>query len=367
MSSILSRYIFKEAAQTWLAVTLVLLLILLTDQFARVLGDAAAAKLPKEAIFFVLGLSSVQYLTILVPVGLFLSIMLALARLYRDSEMAAMMACGIGIKVLYRPLMFLAMFLASLVALLSLQIAPSAIRTVEVISDRARQEATLGILEPGRFISFGGIGAVMYAESVSADGRLENVFVQRRRDELVEVIMAEAADQTTDEESGLRVLTFYNGKRYEGVPGEYEFRLMQFAEHGIPFELPDADASDLEHESWSTAELWGSDDPFAVAELQWRLSVPLTLLVLAFLAVPMSKSAPRQGRYSNLAAGLLLYIMYINLLGASKVWIEQDEVPAVVGMWWVHLLFIVFGTILLLRQSGFFARLFSGGGQVSEA
>ena len=73
-----------------------LLLILMTNQFAQVLGDAASNLLPKEAVFLVMGLTSVQYLTILIPIGLFLAIMLSLGRLYRDSEMAALMACGIG-------------------------------------------------------------------------------------------------------------------------------------------------------------------------------------------------------------------------------------------------------------------------------
>ena len=108
MLRILDRYIFREIASTWLAVTLVLLAILLTNQFARVLGEVAKGKLPKGAAMDVIGLSAVQYLTVLVPIGLFLSIMLALGRLYRDSEMSALMACGIGPAALYRPLSLLA-------------------------------------------------------------------------------------------------------------------------------------------------------------------------------------------------------------------------------------------------------------------
>ena len=150
MSSILSRYIFKETAQTWLVVTFVLLLILLTNQFAEVLGDAAASRLPKEAVFLVMGLTSLQYLTILIPVGLFLSIMLALGRLYRDSEMAALMACGIGPGGLYRPLILFALLLAAFVGWLALVVSPSAIRQVAVIAEQARQRLDLRVLEAGR-------------------------------------------------------------------------------------------------------------------------------------------------------------------------------------------------------------------------
>ncbi|HUD96518.1 MAG TPA: LptF/LptG family permease, partial [Woeseiaceae bacterium] len=107
MFRILDRYIFREIAQTWVSVTAVLLFILLTNQFARVLGDVAKDKLPKDAVFHLIGLTALQYLTILVPIGLFLSVLLGLGRLYRDSEMPAMMACRVGPSGVYRPLLWL--------------------------------------------------------------------------------------------------------------------------------------------------------------------------------------------------------------------------------------------------------------------
>ena len=107
MGSILNRYVFRETAQMWAAVTGVLLLVLLTDQFARVLDDAAGAELPKDAIFAVMALSSIQYLTLLIPIGIFLAVVMALSRMYRDSEMAALMACGVSSTGMYRPIMML--------------------------------------------------------------------------------------------------------------------------------------------------------------------------------------------------------------------------------------------------------------------
>jgi lipopolysaccharide export system permease protein len=139
MTGLLHRYIFREIFQTWLVVTLVLLLILVTNQFAAVVGDAAANKLPRAAIMQVLGLTSVQYLTILIPVGYFLAIMLALARLYHDSEMAAMMACGIGPVQLYRAVLTLGSGLAVLVGVLALVVSPEALRQVEVFAVQAKR------------------------------------------------------------------------------------------------------------------------------------------------------------------------------------------------------------------------------------
>jgi lipopolysaccharide export system permease protein len=369
MGSILNRYIFRETALTWLAVTGVLLLILLTDQFARVLDDAAGAQLPKDAIFAVMALSSLQFLTILIPIGIFLAIMLALARMYRDSEMAALMACGIGNISFYRPILLLSILLAVVVSWLALEAGPAALRQVEQIANEAKKSADLAMLVPGRFVSFGSQQAILYAEKVNDDGTLSNVFVQLRRGDKVIVVVAEEAGQRNDPELGRKVLTFQNGERYEGVPGESEFLVMKFAEHGIPFEVRESRPGDLSEEAQSMAELFDSFDGAAIAEIQWRVSMPITLLVLTLIAVPLSRAPPRQGRYNNLIVGILIYIIYANLLGASKVWVEQETVPAWLGMWWVHLVFIIFAVVLLMRQNNAFTRLwlkFKGRGNVAN-
>ena len=357
MPGILSRYILKETAQTWLVVTLVLLLVLLTNQFAKVLGDAAAAKLPKDAVLAVMAFSSVTYLTILIPLGMFLSVMLAMARFYRDSEMAAIMASGVGPLGLYRPLITFALVLTVGVGYLSVELVPRATQRVHTISEDAKQRADLGLLEAGRFVSFGTEKAVIYAENVSNGGRLTNVFVQRRRGETVELILAEEAAQQNDGDAGVRILTFYNGRRYEGVPGSYEFRVIKFEEHSIPYATPSEAPAELAVEFQTTLELFAADDPAAAAELQWRISVPIVLLVLTVLAVPLSRSAPREGRYSRVTVGILVYVIYANLLGAAKVWVEQGAVPPAIGMWWVHGLFLLAAVGLLLHQYGIFSNL----------
>ncbi|MGI9290017.1 MAG: LPS export ABC transporter permease LptF [Gammaproteobacteria bacterium] len=358
MGAILNRYVFRETLQTWLVVTGILLLILLTDQFARVLDDVAEADIPKDAIVAVMGLSILQYLTILIPVGIFIAILLSLARLYRDSEMAAMMACGIGNTALYRPIVFLALLLACLVAWLSLVAGPSAAREVERIEDEAKRSADLGLLEPGRFISFGRDETTIYAEEVTEGGVLKNVFVQRRQNDKVVVIVAAEASQQNEVEAGQKILFFKNGERHEGVPGDKAFRVVKFAEHGIPFEVSGSREPKIREETLTVTELFELNTPTSVAEFQWRLSVPLTLLLLTLIAVPLSRSPPRTGRYNNLIAGILIYVMYSNMLGASKVWIEQEKIPSWLGMWWVHGIMLVVTLFMLLRHNNVFIRMF---------
>jgi len=338
-------------------VTVVLLLVLLTEQFARVLGDAAGAKLPKDAIVAVMGLGSIQYLTILMPVSIFLSIMLALARFYRDSEMAAIMAGGIGPASLFRPLLLIAAVLAIGATWLSIDIAPAARRAIQEVAWEARKNIGLNMLEAGRFVALGRDNAVVYAESVDESGRLSKVFVQMRDDDDVQVIVAAEAVQRNDVDTGEKVLTFLDGTRYQGEPGQGEFLIIKFAEHGIPYKPPETRELKFDLEAMTLGELMDAEPDQASAEIQWRLSVPLTLLVLTVLAVPLSKSRPRQGRYSNVAAGILVYIIYANLLAAAKVWVEQGTSPKFLGLWWVHALFLLLAIAMLITQHGGWRRM----------
>lgn len=351
-ASLLNRYLLREVGQTWLAVTLVLLLILVTNQFAAVLGDAAASQIPRDAIVRVMALTIVQYLTILVPLSFFLAIMLSLARLYHDSEMAAMMACGIGPAQLYRPLLMFGLLLAGAVAWLSLVAAPAAVREVQTLAELAKRDTGLGLLEPGRFISFGDGAAVMYAESLTGDQHLHKVFVQRQRGKRVEIILADEAWQNISDDGRYRELVFARGRRYEGEPGGARFRMVEFAEHGIPFIMPVAGRAALGPGEQSTSALLASAAPVDRAELHWGLAPVLTLLVLTIIAVPLAKTEPRRGRFSGLAAAILVYVIYANLLAAGRGWLERSQLPEFSGLWWVHGLFLAVAGLMLLVQRG---------------
>ena len=360
MKRILDRYIFREIAVTWLGVTMILLMILLTNQFARVLGDVAKGKLPKDAAFDVIGLSAAQYLTVLVPIGLFLAVMLALGRLYRDSEMPAMMACRVGPSGIYRPLLWLLVPLALGVAWLSIEGTPRALTTIERISAEARREADLNSIEPGRFTVFGPDHAVVYGERITEDGFMEGVFMERRLEgDSIEVVIAKRGEQVESEDPDTRLLVLYDGRRYEGVPGTPRFRVMEFAEHGIPYRLPSLRTLDLKPRAMRFRDLFDSANLEHIAERQWRLSVPISTILLAFLAVPLARSRPREGRYGRIALGLLVFIIYFNLLSAAKAWVEEGDVPPTPGMWWVHGVMVFLILSLLSLQNGWHRRLFS--------
>lgn len=354
MFRIVDRYLLKEAASAWLAVTGVLLVIILAHRFSRFLAEAASGNLPGAAVFELLGYASIGFLGVLLPVGLFLGLLTAFGRLYRDSEMSAMFACGIGPRQLYRPVLLLGVIAALLVGALSLFAGPWA--ASEALKSRriAEKEAEIGVFESGRFKTSSDGNVAFYAEGVEpASGELSEVFVASRREADTNVtIRAETGHQESFPETGQRFLILENGHRYDGTVGQADYRVMTFEEHGIEIRREDPDLTTVKRDGVPTSELLGSDDPRDIAELQWRISTPLLALILAFISVPLAKTRPREGRYGKVVIGVLLYVVYSNFLGVAQVWLERGILPSWIGLWMVHLLAFAVGAVMLALMTG---------------
>lgn len=354
MIRITDRYIAQETALTVAAVTTVLMLILLSNRFALLLGDAAAGRLPRDTVFTLLGLASVNYFIVVMPVALFLAVMLALGRLYRDSEMTTLMACGFGPGQVYRPMLFVGGVFAVVLAALSLEVAPWAARMTHIINSAAQHNAEVGSFESAHFkVDQNGRGS-LYSEQVSTDGKqLQNIFLEGPSDKRMAIITAASGHRQggTDDPAG-STLVLNDGYRYEGMPGEADFHIVHFGEHGIVIQPANPDMGSGFYETYPTDKLLATHDLGAISEMQWRLSVPLSVLLLTILAVPLARTSPRQGRYGKLMIAILAYVIYSNLVGVARAWLERSVTPRSLGVWWVDLVFLAVALALLLWQYG---------------
>lgn len=360
MPSIVFRYLFSEALKTWLVVVGVLLFLTLGLGFARFLTDAAAGELPVDTVLSLAAYSAVENMQIVLPVSVLLAILLALGRLCRDNEMAALFAGGTGLATVYRPFLLLAVGVAGIAGGLSIHIAPHAEQQISRLG-AATATTALESLAPGRFRTFMDGKAVFYAQSRDERGDLRHVFIRVKREDdsgkpAQTVVTAERARTQTDADRHQVTLVLDDGWRYEGRPGQADYRIIKFAEHGVQVG-PAASAAGDDVDTTPTAALLASDDPEAAAEWQKRFSVPLSILILALLALPLGRVPPRSGRYARVIAGILLYVVYINAVHLAAVSVEDGVLPATLGVWWVHALVLAVATGLVMREQGVFARL----------
>ena len=353
--NLIGRYIFREAFGSWLVVMAVLFLIFMTNQLADILGDAAGNRLPRDAVFAIFGLTALRYLTILTPITLFLGITLALARLNRDGEMAALSACGVGGSRLLVPLGAFTLLLAIALAWLAFEATPTASRRMEEIRLSAEKNVELTAIEPGKFTTPDSGDTVLYAREVMGE-ELRDVFLQTQRSERVSVVLAERGRRVVDESTGDLSFVLYNSRLYEGTPGERDFLVWEFDEVLVPIRPHEEEELVEAVAAKPTRDLLRSRALADRAELHWRISWPLQLFVLALIAIPLSRTSPREGRYARLGIALFVYLIYFNLLSIARVWLERGITAEAVGMWWVHAAVGLLGLLMLARDSGWFVR-----------
>jgi lipopolysaccharide export system permease protein len=336
--TIIDRYLLAEALKTWLAVVVVLATVMLGNTFSRFLTRTAGGEFDETLLLGIVGATSASYFKTLIPISLLLAILLSLGRLYRDNEMTVINACGIGLAQLYRPFLLFALVIALFTGWLSLYLAPFANLKARELRSDASFATNLAATGSGQFQTMaGGLGA-LYAEYVSPDeSEMRNVFAWFKGRDGTKVIWSEQGYQRLDAQTNEGDLLLVNGTRYEGNAGDSAYQITRFRQHGLHLPIQ-REEKHLNRDSKSTLALIESDSPRDKAELQQRLSMPLMVIVLTLLAVPLARVSPRQGRYGRLVLGILCYLLYSNLLVAAGVWVSAEQLPALVGVWWVHVL-----------------------------
>lgn len=332
---LIERYLLRQFAQSVAAVTVVLLLVGLGGLLVDLMSEIARGKVPAGLLLSQLGLRSVQVLPILLPLALFVGLLMAIGRLYGNSEMAVLSSVGLGPRQLWRPLALVVLPVAAVIAFASLWAAPTGARVAQRMVEDANRSFLVAGLEAGRFIELPGRGGVIYVDRIDVEGsRFGRMFVQSEREGRLDVVTAREGELLVEGERG-RYLLLRDGFRVEGDPGQRDFRLMRYAENElrVPDREPTADSDKLE--ALPTLALWGQSEAMARAELQWRLATPLVAIVLGLMAMPLGRGEPRQARYGRLLAALLVYVNAMILLVLGKGWLATGVLPAWLGLWWL--------------------------------
>lgn len=367
---IIFRYLAKEVYGTLLATTAVLLILLISNQFVHYLARAAAGIMPLHTVVKIVSLQMPLLLPLLLPLGLYIGILVAYGRLYSDQEMTVLWSCGFSKAQLIRMTVAFSVVVAIIVAALTLWFQPNIESYKRQILSDAAASSPLERISPDQFIPLRESGLILYTQGLSRNHKnLENVFIARRSNQPTaksnsswDVLVANNGHQAIDPVTRDRFFILENGYRYLGMPGQLDFQVVNYKNYGVRIQK---NAISAEHrvETMSTHHLWKQHhgNRELQAELQWRIALPLSVLILALLAISLSKVDARQGRYAQLLPAFLLYILYVDLLFVSRAWLEKGQISSGIGLWWVHALMLLITMLLLTRFVGWRWRFRRGG------
>ncbi len=348
---IIFRYLAKEVLLAFSAVAGVLLLIMLSSRFIHYLGRAASGRMSSDYLFSLMAYQIPDFLLVLLPLGIFLGILLAYGRLYVDNEMTVLRASGMGSRRLLTYSFLPAVFVTAIVASLSLVIAPWGSQNTEWILAKQKNLTEFDMLLPGRFNHAG--GRVTYVEHLSKDRKqLDEVFIASLENtggiKRVTLLVADEGFQQVVDETGSRYLVLQDGHRFDLYPGEVEQRTIKYEHYGIKMPRNDDTFDISEAKTLSTASLmdnFDADEEYR-AELLWRISLPVMVPILVLLAVPLSRVNPRQGRYMRLVPCMVVYLVYLGAILASKSAVEDGRLAWQWAMWPLHLFFLIAAVLL---------------------
>jgi lipopolysaccharide export system permease protein len=326
------RALTREMALTTGAVLTVLVAIALVVLFIRLLGDVARGELANEAVFSFLGFSLLFFLPVLMTIALFSGVLLPLSRMWRDSEMVIWFNAGLSLTQWMRPILAFAIPFSLVILLVTLVLNPWAqTKKIEYRQDlRSRSESSL--IAPGMFAESAAGQRVYYVESLNPlTGIVRNIFMQSRIDGQLGLVVAREGDHT-EMPDGSRYLVFKNGRRYEGTPGKLDYRIVQFERYWMRLDPVPVSGRETGIRQAPLNELLADATPPARAELLWRVGVPVSALILAVMAIPLSFVNTRARRSYGLMIALLLYFVYNNLLSLTQAWVAQGKLNPWGGM-----------------------------------
>ena len=348
------RYLTAEVLKSQVAVFLTLMTIFLSQKLVVILGDASEGSIPAQLVLSMIALKLPQLASLILPLSIFLGIILAYSRIYADSEMTVLKACGVSEWYVVRVTLISSAGLALLAGALTMYLAPWASEQEYQLKEQAKADAGLSALRAGRFQETGNEKAVVFIHNIENGGKeLNKVFVAQLpnsdNDELARLVYAEQG-VVIEAQNGEQQLVLTDGKRYETDATTPALNLTEFDGYSVQIREQEIEHQRRKLEAVPTNQLLAINTPESIAQWQWRIAIPLSLPFLILIAVPLSAVDPRQGRFGKMFPAILLYLGYFLLLLASRRVLEDGKIPPQLGLWWVHTIMLIIGVALIVRD-----------------
>ena len=359
---IIFRYLLKEVAKTQFAVFFVLMTIFISQKFVRILSSASEGNIPGQLVMTFIALKVPDLAGMMLPLSFFLGVLLAYGRIYADSEMTVLHACGVSEWYIVRVTLVLAFFTAILTGIFTLMLAPMASEYEYQVKEELAADSGLTSLVAGRFQKTGNDDAVIFIHDKNRDDNSFNkVFVAQLPDETMvnasvinsSLVYAQKG-QIIEEELGLKSLVLTDGVRYQSDVSSKEFQSVAFNEYYIQIEDQETEQKHRKLSAISSGTLFSPPTPDLIAEysatIQWRIAFPIACIILTFIAVPLSAVNPRQGKFAKMLPALMLFLAYFLLLTSMRSGVEKQSIPIMLGLWPIHVFALLLGVSLLMKE-----------------
>ncbi|MEO8342234.1 MAG: LPS export ABC transporter permease LptF [Gallionella sp.] len=352
---IFHRTLVMEFASNGLLIFAVLISIVVVSQLIRFLGDAVSGVIAVDGVLALLGFSAMNYLPVILSISLFISILLTLSRSYRDSEMVVWFCSGIGLTRFIRPVLWYALPVVGLIALLSLVLSPWALRQAEDFKSKLESRGDVMSATPGMFRESKQADRVYFVDNVDVgSNRVGNIFVRSEQNGKFGTIVARQGLQETMS-NGDHFLVLLNGTRYEGTPGHRDYRIVEFERYAMRIEASPIKLAEPQVRTMSTPELWRKPTTWNLSELEWRFGLPISALLLALLAIPLGYVNPRAGRSLNLILAIVLYMLYNNMISVTNAWVGQGKLSPGIGLWGIHAVMLTITSLMFYYRMTLFS------------
>ena len=355
-NSRIAKYILRNLVTLFLVIIFILGLVVFGNQFVLMVQESIERGIPIQELMPLVSFNMIRDVPLILTLSLFLAIVITISRLYKNSEAIVMNSLGLGDKhfiVFIQPLV-IASFL--IIFFLTIYAVPWAKQQKNIMEEETRNTSEFSFITEGEFEIFKQGDIVFYAsESKSLDTtgeqNMEEIFIYAFDDGKPVIVLASEARKYIDSESDSVYLRLKDGIRYMGIPSNENINILNFDLYDLEIvsgEFQKSVAIYTKIEGKNTLDLIKEGGQYAHAELQWRLSQPITVLILSVIGVFLGKTSPRGGKGINLLIGVVIFMLYYNGLLAAKSSIELGQIDPIIGLWGVHLLMIIL--ILLLYQ-----------------
>ncbi len=344
--AIAQRYVNKELFGLFLLIMVFLLLVVVGGRFLSYLEEASLGMLSSTLVAMFIVYRLPEFLQIVGPFAMFFAILLTFGRLYAESEMAIFHASGVGMRQVGSWLFWPVFIVTLAVGSLSLYITPKCSYLLDELLAEQRKISTFDLINPGNFLTLKQGDYTIYSEEVSGDdGVLSNIFISEKNGISDEIAFwAENGEIIINEEAKSRFLRLENGVRYEGTPGQADYQVIEFESYDQEIAFGETENQQLDVASTDLFSL--GDSSQEVGEFHWRIGLPIFSVVASFLALGLSRTKSRQGRYGKVVHGALTIFSYYLLLLFNHNAIIEGSIPGYLGLWCVHTPFALLAVYL---------------------